>query len=381
MADSKISQLTSATTPLSGTEVVPIVQNGVTKKVAVSAIGGSSTLTLNNKTSDYTIVSSDSGKVINFTSGSFTAFLTSASTLGSGFNCWIWNTSAAAADAITITPDASQTIDGRTLLFLRRGEGMQIVSDGTNWQTGDKKTMRGYAENYTANATRPTASGSNSIALGNSYASGADSFAAAITNNTGSYGATGANSIAYGYLAKATAPYSVAIGLSTIASGQSSFVLGDSASSTISGKYAYASGLIATTGDAQKGLFVLRASTTNATPTTLVTNAATPKASNQIVLPLNSAHAFAGLIVARQSAANGTQSAAWKVEGLVRVEGSAATATLVASTVTAISNVPGWAVALSANVTHGGLLISVTGGAATNIRWLATIDTAEIIYT
>lgn len=40
MADSKISQLTSATTPLSGTEVVPIVQNGVTKKVAVSEIIG-----------------------------------------------------------------------------------------------------------------------------------------------------------------------------------------------------------------------------------------------------------------------------------------------------------------------------------------------------
>lgn len=36
MADLKISQLTGATTPLTGTEVVPLVQSGTTKKVAVS---------------------------------------------------------------------------------------------------------------------------------------------------------------------------------------------------------------------------------------------------------------------------------------------------------------------------------------------------------
>ena len=36
MTDLKISQLTGATTPLAGTEVVPIVQSGVTKKVSVA---------------------------------------------------------------------------------------------------------------------------------------------------------------------------------------------------------------------------------------------------------------------------------------------------------------------------------------------------------
>jgi hypothetical protein len=42
MANTTISALPSATTPLAGTEVVPIVQSGVTKKVAVNAIGGGS---------------------------------------------------------------------------------------------------------------------------------------------------------------------------------------------------------------------------------------------------------------------------------------------------------------------------------------------------
>jgi len=33
MADTKISALTSATTPLNGTEVLPVVQSGTTKKL------------------------------------------------------------------------------------------------------------------------------------------------------------------------------------------------------------------------------------------------------------------------------------------------------------------------------------------------------------
>lgn len=49
MAEIKISQLSSATTPLGGTEVVPIVQGGITKKVAVSNFGGAAV----NPTSTY----------------------------------------------------------------------------------------------------------------------------------------------------------------------------------------------------------------------------------------------------------------------------------------------------------------------------------------
>jgi hypothetical protein len=36
MADTKISALTASTTPLAGTEVLPIVQGGVTKQVSVA---------------------------------------------------------------------------------------------------------------------------------------------------------------------------------------------------------------------------------------------------------------------------------------------------------------------------------------------------------
>jgi hypothetical protein len=85
--------------------------------------------------------------------------------------------------------------------------------------------------------------------------------------------------------------------------------------------------------------------------------------------------------VGRRQAAGGTASAAWKIEGLIRREGTAATTTLVASTTTVISNVPGWSVAVSADTTNGALAVTVTGAAATNIRWVATAQTSEVIYT
>ncbi len=388
--------------------------------------GGGGSLTISNKTAAYTVVAGDLGTIINCSGGSFTVSLTAAATLGAGFNCWIWNTSTTSTNAITIDPDASETIDGRTTLVLQRGEGMQLVCDGTNWQTGDKKTMRGYAENYTATATRPVATGSNAISLGNAYASGIDSFAAIVTNNSSPYGATASNTIAIGQLAKAQASNALAIGSQSNASNSSSVAIGQYATATgigavaitlnssngsyatgrgalalgdnctasalasmalganslssIIGKYAYACGTFSGAGNSQYGKTVLRLATTDATASVLTTDGITAAANNQVTLPNASAYTFSGIIVARQQNSGGTQSAAWKVEGLIRRDANAASTTLVASTVTAISNVPGWTLALSANTTLGCLTVTATGAAATNIRWVANIDTVEVTY-
>lgn len=48
MADKKISQLTAATTPLAGTEVLPIVQSSSTVKVAVSDLTAGRAVTANS---------------------------------------------------------------------------------------------------------------------------------------------------------------------------------------------------------------------------------------------------------------------------------------------------------------------------------------------
>ena len=75
----------------------------------------------------------------------------------------------------------------------------------------------------------------------------------------------------------------------------------------------------------------------------------------------------------------GTECAAWKVEGLIRREGSAGTTVLVNSATTVLSNAPSWGMALSANTSLGCLKIEVTGAAKT-IRWVATIHTSELTF-
>ena len=242
-----------------------------------------------------------------------------------------------------------------------------------------------------------TAAGDGAMALGGSYASGTDSFAAAITNNTAPYGATGAMSISIGQYTRATTSgaaafggafatasgsQSLAIGRNVLAQQQSSVALGQQSVSAVAGKFAYSSTKFTATGDSQHGMCVLRQSTTDATPKVMLTDspAPSPSATNQVILPNNSAFAFSGTIVARQQASTGTASAAWKIEGLIRREGSAGTTVLVNSATTVLDNTPAWGMALTADTTNGGLAITVTGAASTNIRWVSTINTSEVTY-
>ncbi len=102
MADLKISQLTGATTPLAGTEVLPIVQSGVTKKVSVdnltigkgvtanaySAATGNFTPSTAGKGMDFSAQPKAPGfttKVFtDYEQGTFTPTLAGTSTAGTG---------------------------------------------------------------------------------------------------------------------------------------------------------------------------------------------------------------------------------------------------------------------------------------------------------
>ena len=279
------------------------------------------------------------------------------------------------------------------------GRGVQALSASS--------TALGRGSSVSAYAT----SGQGAMALGGSYASGTDSFAAAITNNTSTYGATGANSIAMGYRSKgssgkstaiggelalasgsnsfaaggdwlsATAAYSVSLGGSVnTASAEAAYAFGKRALADKVGKYAYGAQLNSTAGATQAGMMVLVADTTDATSEALRSNTNAAGTTNQIILPNNSAFAFSGTIVARQPASAGTACAAWKIEGLIRRENGVGTTVLVNSATTVLDNTPAWGLALTADTTNGGLKIEVTGAAATNIRWVATINTSEVTY-
>ena len=75
MADAKISALLSATTPLVGTEEVPLVQSGTTKKTTVSDLRSTlstQTFSGDNSTTGFTLATSTtSNRIIVFVNGVF----------------------------------------------------------------------------------------------------------------------------------------------------------------------------------------------------------------------------------------------------------------------------------------------------------------------
>ena len=86
MADTKISALTSATTPLAGTEVLPIVQSSTTKKVTVSDLTANRTVLAsglgvnNNSPADYVEVSGSGANGIRISrTGTLTQYITLSS--------------------------------------------------------------------------------------------------------------------------------------------------------------------------------------------------------------------------------------------------------------------------------------------------------------
>ena len=241
------------------------------------------------------------------------------------------------------------------------------------------------------------ATATDAVSLGKSRASGASSFAAAVSNNTSTYGATGSQSISIGQFTRATSggaatfggafsnasgSQSLAIGRNVLAQQQASVALGQQSLSAVAGKFAYSSTNFSATGDSQHGMCVLRQSTTDATPKVMLTDSASVAASaiNQIILPNNSAYFFSGTIIAREQASAGTDVGAWEIKGAIRREANAASTVLIKSTIDDFNVPTGWAVALTADTTNGGLAITVTGAAATNIRWVATVNTSEVTY-
>jgi hypothetical protein len=355
--------------------------------------GGSGEVTISGKTGAYTVVAGDLGSVINCTANTFTVSLTAAATIGSGFHCWVWNTSNTSSHVITIDPNSTETIDGATTLLLRRGEGCQIVCDGTNWQTGGLKKYRLYSENAANNAVRPVASGSNalsigvssqstgtsSVALGDSAiatgtsavtigtgrAASQDSVAIAITDSTSTYGAKTSTAVAIGYLATASGTYSAVIGgyvcatigsssctvggLGSTASGYCSAVLGGAQGQAIGSYSAVLGGYnskaslhgqvvagvacnLSTVGAAQSSTLTLVRNTTDNTPTVLTSDNLAASTSNQLVLSGYQSMTFRGQVVAQRKGSESTTSTAgWEFKGVIRRGANAASTALVAA--------------------------------------------------
>lgn len=128
MADVKISALPASTTPLTGAEVLPIVQNGVTKQVSVTNLTSGKTVAatgyqlesggiITESTTSRTLSAADNGKVIYCTNGSATT-ITCAASLGAGFSVTIVQ---GGAGKVTVSAGAA-TLVSYSSLFSTMGQ-------------------------------------------------------------------------------------------------------------------------------------------------------------------------------------------------------------------------------------------------------------------
>lgn len=137
----------------------------------------------------------------------------------------------------------------------------------------------------------------------------------------------------------------------------------------------------ATAGDAQSQTVVLRCATTGTTGTRLTTDGNAAGAANSLPIANYQAIAFRATIVTQtQTTASGAN--VWEYVGLLARGANAAATALVSSTNTVayVAGVTGATVALAADTTNGCLSVTATGVAATNLRWVCTLTTAEVTY-
>lgn len=137
-----------------------------------------------------------------------------------------------------------------------------------------------------------------------------------------------------------------------------------------------------TQGGNQLAFLVIGRQTTDATPTILASNPSAATTNNQIVLPNNSAYAFKATVIAGVTGAGNTK--AWEFRGAIKRGASAATAAIVGSVIKDVltydAGAAAWDVNVAANTTIGCLEVTVTGQAATTIRWVCKIETTEMTY-
>lgn len=374
MADKKISALTTlaAADYNAATDYLPIIDPSEAlpadqnKKIFGNVVTG---LKIQGKTANYTVVAADHGTVINVTSGSVTISLTAAATLGDGFWCWVMNGSSTQSHTTTIDPNGTETIDGASAsVVLRRGMGMLLICNGSNWISGAPKRIAGFATNFYG-IENPIVTGNRSFGFG----SGAAPITVSGDYSAGFfYGtASGENSWAWGNEAGGTAT----------ASQKESIAWGSFSSAAVIGKSARASGNFSGSGSAQRGEIVLRIATTDATPTALTSDGGAASTNNQVILPNSSTFRVTGHVVAMQQAADGTATASYSFVALVRRGANAAATTLPFSSVTTeFETTAGWDLTLSADTTNGGLAITATGAAATDIRWVCVTIATEVTY-
>lgn len=292
--------------------------------------------------------------------------------------------------------------------FIGGGESNQAITGdraavcaGQNNIASGTESFIGGGQDHTASATRATVCGGNS-----NDSTGDESY---VGGGQGNIAGTGAQSTVGGGLNnQATAAYSaIAGGTTNTASARATFVAGESniasntnstipggLSNTAAGDYSvilggrnagtdkygqvsHASGMFAAQGDAQTFELVLRRSTTDATASELFLDGAALRAT----IPTNTTWAFHLHTVARDSNGATAESAAWEVKGAISNDNGTTALVAAVTSVTLADDTGGtWVHAVTADNANDALIVTVTGEAGRNIRWVCHMRIVQVTY-
>jgi len=160
-----------------------------------------------------------------------------------------------------------------------------------------------------------------------------------------------------------------------IATGTNSSAFGASAKAVLYGSKAYANGQFSNPGDSQHGVYILRNSTTNSTPTPLFLDGS----SEQLVMPFNSVVSFSIVVAARQVDVP-TGGAGYKFDGVIKKDGTHASLSFIgvpSKTILGETDIA-WDITLASNTSTGAIEVIAVGENTKTIRWTATVLTTEV---
>ena len=270
-----------------------------------------------------------------------------------------------------------------------------IAGGDTNTASSSRSFVGGGQSNIASTGTHATVCGGSTNTASGQYsfvgggytntASGSNSFIGNGDTNT----ASGLVSvIGGGFFNEATGEGAViAGGNRNVASGLYSFIGGGYRGSTrgLRGYHVFPACVVPiadVAGVSQSGLLVLGRQTTDATTTVLASNSSAASTTNQVILPNNSAYSFSGEVIANVTGAG--NSARWTIDGAIKRGANAASTVMIGTPTVVMSHFDAgaatWVVALTADTTNGGIAVTVTGAAATTIRWVCKINTTEMTY-
>lgn len=121
------------------------------------------------KSAGYTAVANDNNAFIRFTAAA-TLSLTAAATLGANWHVLV----VADGGDVTIDPNSTETIDGRTTLTVRNGSSVLVICDGTNFKTNlaAETTAKGHIHGLTISNNATDATNDIDIAAGEAASDG-----------------------------------------------------------------------------------------------------------------------------------------------------------------------------------------------------------------